>query len=188
MSGGLYRQTTLHGPATTSTIEPARFIEVGQGEHRISKDPRVMLTATLGSCVAVILIDRIGRQCGITHIFQCVGPGPTGGAAVIAEIEKLVNALMRAGSPRASLEARLVGGAHTLGRGRDVGGDISRVCLSYLQAEHIPLTSSDLGGKRPRRIKLSVTTGNFQVSNPGFSLPDTVPPVRHPAQEDTELF
>lgn len=188
MTGRVGRPKQQRGSAELNSAGFPHFIEVGQGDLCVSKDHRVVMTATLGSCVAVILMDGVGRACGMTHIFRCVDPGPTGGAAVVSEIEKLVNALMQAGSPRVALEARLVGGAKTLTRGRDVGGDIGRICVAYLLAERIPLTWTDIGGTRPRRIKLFPTTGEVLVSHPGFALPQAPPPVNRPPQEDTELF
>lgn len=150
---------------------PVSRLEVGQGAFAVSRDPGLLMTATLGSCVAVVLHDPGGRIGGMTHIFQCVDPGLAGDGAVVAEIEKLVNALMRDGAPRAALEASVIGGARTLGRGRDVGGEIALVCLKFLDAERILLRTSDLRGTRPRRITFRPACGTVQIAYPGHDLP-----------------
>lgn len=167
---------------------PVNRLEVGQGEFAVSRDRNLLMTATLGSCVAVILHDVFGRTGGMTHIFQCVDPGPTGGAAVVAEIEKLINALMQAGSAKSRLEARIVGGARTLGRGRDVGGEIAGVCLAFIRLERVPLRAHDLGGDRPRRIQYQPATGVLAIGHPGSVARsgDTVLPPR--IVIDPELF
>lgn len=165
----------------TPDSDPTRFLrshfgnwqEVGQGAHAVSGDASLRMTATLGSCVAIILHDAVLKQGGMTHIYQCVDSGPLGGAAVVAEIETLVNALMHHGSLRSGFTARVVGGARTLGRGKDVGGLIAEVCLGYLEAERVPLTSVDLGGERPRRIQFEPRSGNLNVSYPGTPMPTT---------------
>lgn len=176
----------LSTPAGTSIMVARR--EVGQGDFAISKDPDMQMTATLGSCVAVVLHDVFGRIGGMTHIFQCVEPGLAGGGAVIAEIEKLVNALMHEGSPRSALEASVIGGARTLGRGRDVGGEIGLVCLKFLDAERILLKTEDLGGSRPRRITLRPQSGSLQIAYPGHDLPpQRIPPTR-PRGGELEWF
>lgn len=163
-------------------------VEVGQGAFAVSDDPDVVMTATLGSCVLVCLTDPIARMGGMTHIFQCVDPGPTGGAFVIVEVEKLVNALMQAGSPKSALEARVAGGARTLGRGRDVGGEIATVCMEFLRAERIPVVLSDLGGSRPRRVRYGPATTLFDISYPGSDLPNAGLPAPRPTGPEPELF
>ncbi|WP_170831462.1 chemotaxis protein CheD [Jannaschia faecimaris] len=145
------------------------------------------MTATLGSCVGVILQDVSGRVGGLTHIFQCVDPGPAGGGAVVAEIEKLVNALMHEGVKMSVIKARVVGGARTLGRGRDVGGDIARVCLAFLTAEGIQLAASDLGGTRARRITYAPASGILTIAYPGDAVSTSAPP-KSRLHGDPELF
>ncbi|CTQ50641.1 chemotaxis protein CheD [Jannaschia donghaensis] len=165
-----------------------RWLEVGQGAFVVSRDPYLVLTATLGSCVAVIFYDAGARIGGMTHIFRCVDPGPAGGGAVVAEIEMLVNALMREGSPRSILQARVVGGAHILNRGRNVGGAMAHVALEYLQAERIDLVDHDVGGIRARRIAFNPVAGGLMVSYPG-SMITVAEPSDLPARDDsTELF
>ena len=176
------------GPPDAPIADPDRWREVGQGEMVVGDDPRQVLTATLGSCVAVILHSTGARIGGMTHIFRCVDPGPAGGAAVVAEIERLVNALMRRGLPRSALEAKVVGGAQTLGRGRDVGGQIARVALEFLRVERMTLSDSDVGGTRARRITFRPTTGGLLVAYPGAEIPAGTPPAWHRRSGDTELF
>lgn len=144
-----------------------RRIDVGQGEHAVVDRPGVELAATLGSCVAILLHDPAGRRGGMTHIHRCVDQGPLGGGAVVAEIETLVNALMQMGARRRDMIGRIVGGAHVLGRGRDVGASIVDVCLDYLRTERVPLADQDLGGVRARRLLWQPTTGIMHLSYPG---------------------
>lgn len=181
-------QTARQNSAGAVQTHRTRLIEVGQGAFEVSNCAEVVMTATLGSCVLVCLTDRIGRTGGMTHIFQCVEPGPTGGAFVIVEVEKLINKLMQAGSPKSTLEARIAGGARTLGRGRDVGGEIAMVCVEFLRKERIPVVQSDLGGDRPRRVRYGPATALFEISYPGSGLPDAAPPLRAPIGSDPELF
>lgn len=181
-------QTARQISAGTMQTHRTRLIEVGQGAFEVSSSPEVVMTATLGSCVLVCLTDRIGRIGGMTHIFKCVDPGPTGGAFVIVEVEKLINKLMQSGSPKSTLEARIVGGARTLGRGRDVGGEIATVCVEFLRKERIPVVHADLGGDRPRRVRYGPATSLFEISYPGSGPTDPALPVRSPLGPDPEIF
>lgn len=174
-------------PVRDRAARVVRWQEVRQGTYAVVDRPGVALTATLGSCVAVCLHDPVRRQGGMNHIFQCVQPGPLGGAAIVAEVERLVNALMRRGARRSGLHARVVGGAHTLERGRDLGAQIAGVCLLYLAAEDIPVLESTTGGKRARRAVYDPIAGTLVTSHPGTAIPvQDAPPFR--GGEDWELF
>ncbi len=110
---------------------------------------------------------------------------------MVAEIETLVNALMRRGTRRANLVARIAGGAHTLGRGRNVGGQIAEVCLDYLLVEGIPLAEESLGGTLARRVLFQPTTGVMTVSFPGATQIADFPSEAEPGGvtgADVEIF
>ena len=176
------------GPSATGrgSGPASRQVEVGQGEQAVIARPGTLLTATLGSCVAICLHDPARRQGGMNHIFQCVQPGPLGGGAIVAEAERLVNALMNRGARRQGLLAQVVGGAHTLARGRDVGAEIAGVCLMYLAAEDIRILRTFVGGTRPRRAAFDPVTGRLTITHPGTDyLPTPFPEPRPP---DWELF
>lgn len=163
-------------------------IEVGQGSFALGDVPGTMLTATLGSCVAVCLHDPTRRQGGMNHIYQCVQPGPLGGGAIVAEVEGLVNALMRRGARRQGLRARVVGGAHMLSFGRNFGAQIADVCLAYLRTEEIPVLECATGGERARRAAFDPVAGRLELTYPGGPHSHPPRPPRNPAQGDWELF
>lgn len=145
---------------------PYAIREVLKGEHAIAVGSRTRMTATLGSCIAVMLNDPCRAVGGLTHIFRCVEPGPFGGAAVMAEIETLINAFMSRGYARHDLIARVTGGARMLGRGKDHGRAIAEVCLDYLRAERIEIVHVDTGGTSARRITFDPGTGALVTAYP----------------------
>lgn len=156
--------------------------EVGQGAQAVIDRPGTLLTATLGSCVAICLHDPAHRRGGMNHIYQCVQPGPLGGAAIVAEAERLVNALMRHGARRQGLAALVVGGAHTLARGRDVGAEIAGICLLYLAAEDIRIVRTSVGGTRPRRAVFDPVAGTLSITHPRTAIAPTPFPKPQPPQ------
>ncbi|GIT92029.1 putative chemoreceptor glutamine deamidase CheD [Jannaschia pagri] len=139
-------------------------IEVAQGAMRISNDPQLELVATLGSCVSVCLFDMCGQWGGMNHIYKNVSTEPLGDAAVIAEAERLVNALMQKGVSRRRLGARITGGAHVLLRGKRHGLAIAEACMGYLTREGIPLLGVSIGGESARRIRFHPVTGRLVVA------------------------
>ncbi|MEM7642414.1 MAG: chemotaxis protein CheD [Pseudomonadota bacterium] len=149
--------------APSQPATDAQRLEVGQGMLAVGGDG-LELTATLGSCVGFCLHDPERRLGGMIHIFQCVDDGPVGPAAVIAELERLVNALMSHGVGRTDLVAKLCGGARTLPFGRDHGTAMSAACQDYLQSEGIPIHVAELGGRLARRVRFFPGTGLLEVS------------------------
>ena len=188
---GKLRSETMTRPVSTagrSLRIASSMREVAQGDLATgARGEGLRLFATLGSCVAVMLHDPDLRLGGMVHINRCVDPGPLGGAMVVSEVERLVNALMRRGAGRVRLAARLVGGARTLGRGRDFGGDIARTCVAYVSAEGFELLGADLGGSRPRRIAFDPASGDVEIAYPGRDFPTQHDPIRGRAG-DAELF
>jgi chemotaxis protein CheD len=137
--------------------------EVPQGEMVVSAASGLELTATLGSCISVCLHAPDARIGGMNHIFQTVRERPGGEAVVFAEMERLVNGLMRLGASRSELVARLAGGAHVLAYGRDYGLAIADACLTYLEGESIPVVGVSIGGRRARRVRFQPATGSMLV-------------------------
>ncbi|WP_281827371.1 chemotaxis protein CheD [Jannaschia rubra] len=152
------------------TVDRAPWREVGQGAHFVSDRADLRLAATLGSCVAIFLHAPAARIGGMNHIFQSVDAGPAGSHAVTAEIDRLVASMARMGVAQRDLIAQAAGGARTLGRGRDVGGEIAAACLRHLSTLSIPVAGSDLGGQRPRRVLFDPTSGDLRITYPGTAM------------------
>ncbi|TFL16274.1 chemotaxis protein CheD [Jannaschia formosa] len=149
--------------AARSVVGGSNPVEVGQGQLAVSDDPAVEMVATLGSCISVCLwAPRFGCG-GMNHIFRSVSPGPMGDAAVVAEVERLVNALMRLGVPRSEMKARVTGGAQVLLRGRGHGLAIGEACLNYLTVEGFEIVGVSVGGERARRIRFHPVSGQLVV-------------------------
>ena len=172
MAGAARRTTQTIGyerpgdPIRVTGATPLTNCEVLKGEYAIAVGSQTRMTATLGSCIAVMLNDPCRAVGGMTHIFRCVEPGPFGGAAVMAEIETLVNAFMSRGYTRHDLIARVTGGARMLGRGKDHGHAIAEVCLDYLRAERIEIVHVETGGTSARRITFDPGTGALVTTYP----------------------
>src|SRR6056297_4194946 len=140
-----------------------KCIEVGQGQFAVSADPDVEMVSTLGSCISVCFwAPRFGCG-GMNHIFRSVSPGHMGDAAVVAEVERLVNALMRLGVPRSDMKARVTGGARVLLRGRGHGLAIAEACLNYLTNEGFEIVGVSVGGERARRVRFHPVSGHLVV-------------------------
>lgn len=112
-----------------------------QGEFEVSRDPDVVLTTVLGSCIACCLHDPVARIGGMNHFLLASPPSSRSGLGDDARryglyaMELLVNEMIKLGAVRATMRAHLYGGCqyaqrdardwdreHPLCRGISAGG------------------------------------------------------------------
>ncbi len=126
------------------------------------RPPDVLCALGLGSCVGVVLYDPDTRVCGMIHVLL-----PESGEDVTEEgktkfadtgIRELADVVVKAGGRRASLRAKLAGGAAVLtfkqnmGTGAGVGQRNGEACLKALSELRIAVEGKDLGGNLGRSI------------------------------------
>lgn len=150
-----------------------RVVTVAIGRWEVASAP-VKLRTLLGSCVAVILHDRVARTGGMAHILlpdsQGTGkdhPGryaDTAIPALVAELERL--ALARS---RIRLTAKLAGGANMFATAQPerIGERNGKAVEAVLAGLGIPVLARDLGGDTGRRVTLDTATGRVVVKIPG---------------------
>ena len=140
-------------------------LHVVQGEHRISRDPQVVLTTILGSCVAACLRDPEAGIGGMNHFLLPEGRGEDADSSRrygAYAMELLINDLLRAGARRERLEAKLFGGARMIDGLSDVGAGNAAFAERFLRDEGIPVTASSLGGVSARRLNFWPVSGRAQ--------------------------
>lgn len=133
-----------------------------QGEFRVAKDPNVILTTTLGSCVATCLRDPVAGVGGMNHFLLPHGDEYSGSDAVrygAYAMEVLINDLMHAGALHERLEARLFGGARLSDGLPDIGGQNVDFAERFLRDEGIPLLGGSVRGSHARRIQFWPVSG-----------------------------
>jgi chemotaxis protein CheD len=156
--------------------DPAAVISVAIGQWTVAASPAQVRTL-LGSCVGVVLYDRISKVGALAHV---VLPAANGAAdhpgkyadtaipAVMAELERRLGPLARS-----RLIAKLVGGASmfqiatpaesTLNIGRRNQEAIEVI----LDALKIPIVARDLGGTAGRRLTFDTVSGIVAIKVPG---------------------
>ena len=134
------------------------------GEYFATGDD-VIISTVLGSCIAVALFDRRNAIAGMNHFML---PGSVNRATdVVATetgkygmyaMELLINQMMKMGSRRSDLTAKVFGGGHVLrstvpGAGAVPKSNI-KFAFDYLSLEKIPVEASDVGGTIARKVFL----------------------------------
>ncbi len=145
------------------------IITIHPGEYHVSGDD-VIIATVLGSCVSVSFWDQRLRQGGINHFML---PGDLDDKDVVRSrnakygmfaIELLYNELMKKGSRKADIVAKVFGGASVL----RLSGSPTKIpkgnvdfAVAYLQKEGIPIVANDTGGILPRKIFFFARTGRI---------------------------
>ena len=137
------------------------------GQIHVDSHP-ACVSSVCGPGVVVCLWDRHLRQGGIAHFvvsFQPTRHRPTAQFGPVA-LQRLLRMLRDLGSPPASLEAKIFGGA-SREDGRPELGEIAARNVEYLHEElgqlRIPLRREDVGGTRGRKIVYYTESNRVKV-------------------------
>ncbi len=143
------------------------------GEY-LATDKDIIICTVLGSCVAVALFDPLHRRGGLNHFML---PGEVdrrnlfvddSGRYGMYAMEVLINELMKRGSNKENLVAKVFGGAHMLptAKGNIPESNIT-FAFEYLETENIPIATSDVGGNDARKIYFFPTTSRILLKRFG---------------------
>ena len=171
-----------------------RRITVIQGEWIVCRDPHVVLTTILGSCVAACIRDPVAAIGGMNHFL--LPETSEKGRAFEAErygihlMELLVNGLLKEGARKNRMEAKIFGGCSFMGGRYAVGSRNVEFARSFLKNEGIAMQGGSTGGEKGRRIEYWPLSGRArQIFLRGQQTPhEAPPPPPKPASGDIELF
>jgi chemotaxis protein CheD len=138
-------------------------VKVLPGEYFVH-DEDLLITTTLGSCIAACLWDRERRIGGMNHFMLPEGSGDSGRYGSYA-MELLINELMKRGASRLTLEAKVFGGGAVIAgmNSLNVGERNTRFVVDYLQTERIPIVSRDVLDIHPRKVCFLPASGKAMV-------------------------
>lgn len=138
-------------------------VKVLPGEYFVH-DEDLLITTTLGSCIAACLWDRERRIGGMNHFMLPEGAGDSGRYGSYA-MELLINELLKRGASRLTLEAKIFGGGAVIGgmSSINVGERNTQFVIDYLQTERIPIVSRDVLEIYPRKVCFLPASGKAMV-------------------------
>jgi chemotaxis protein CheD len=141
-------------------------VKVMPGEFAVH-DEDILILTTLGSCIAACLWDRQRGVGGMNHFMLPEGMGQGGDAGRFGTVamELLVGEMIRRGATRATMEAKVFGGAAVVPAMRriHVGEHNTRFVLDYLRAQRIPVVSQDVLDIHPRKVCFWPSSGMVRV-------------------------
>lgn len=130
-------------------------------------DEDILITTTLGSCIAACLWDREKRVGGMNHFLL-----PDGGAGGDASgrygsfaMELLIGEMVKRGATRSTMEAKVFGGGAVLGgmNSINVGERNTAFVMDYLRTERITVVSKDVMDIYPRKVCFLPASGKALV-------------------------
>jgi len=158
----------------------AEVAKIYPGQYFVT-DRDMVLTTVLGSCVSACIRDPRAGVGGMNHFLlpQTVGDvGPASRSARYGSyaMEVLINALLRLGGSKNSMEAKIFGGGSVLRdlRTAAVGESNARFIVEYLEKEGIRVAAKDLRDACARKIYFFPESGRVMVKKLRHLQNDTV--------------
>ncbi|HET9978668.1 MAG TPA: chemoreceptor glutamine deamidase CheD [Burkholderiaceae bacterium] len=151
-------------------------VKVLPGEFFVH-DEDLLITTTLGSCIAACLWDRERKVGGMNHFLLPEVDGGTGsGRYGSYAMELLINELIKRGATRATLEAKVFGGGAVISgmTSLNVGERNTRFVLDYLKTERIAIVSKDVQGACPRKVCFLPASGKAMVKRLAPTHPEAI--------------
>ncbi len=154
-------------------------VTVGMADLNVLKHPGVLVTLGLGSCVGIALYDRRTKVIGLAHImlpysYQAKNNSNIAKFADTA-IYKLVEEMEKLGAHRASIVAKLAGGAQMFAFESSnelmrIGYRNAAAAREILEQLGIPVVAEDTGGNYGRTIELYSDTGKLRIKTIGHGI------------------
>jgi len=144
-------------------------IIIGIGEYKAARNPAILVTLGLGSCVGVCIRDPHRKIGGMIHVMlpdsgrnkNVKNPGKyadTGIPLLLEEVRKL-------GGNLNNLEAKIAGGASMFksNSSMDIGRRNVEAVKNMLKKYGIKLLAEDVGGNKARSIEYNISTGALLI-------------------------
>jgi chemotaxis protein CheD len=152
------------------------MLMVGMADLRSTKNPGVLTTLGLGSCVGIALYDAHAKVAGLAH---CMLPDSTqiqNNSNVAKFVDtaamRLVNDMVRLGAKKELMKAKLAGGAqmfafNTTNESMRIGDRNVAAAISVLGKLRIPIIARDTGSDYGRTVELYAENGKFLIKTIG---------------------
>jgi chemotaxis protein CheD len=150
-------------------------IIVGIGEYCVQRGEGVLITYSLGSCVAIALYDPKTKIAGLAHILLSSGAANINDKscrlpfkyANIA-IPAMVHAMVEQGAEKMNMIAKIAGGACLFESAMQdpifsVGNQNVEAVKNLLAHENIKIVAEDCGKNYGRTLEFDISTGKLSI-------------------------
>lgn len=147
-------------------------IIVGMADLNIGKNPDIVTTVGLGSCIGLTLYDPVTRIGGLVHYMlpdsKLVSNNNNIAKFADTGVQELLKRVTGAGANRRRLVAKIAGGAKmfAVNQASNVGsvGERNTAAAKQILAQlGIPLVAEDTGLNFGRTVELHCDTGDYYI-------------------------
>ncbi len=151
----------------------AERFDVRVSQLKVARNPAILASRALGSCVAIVLYDAVAKVGGLAHIMlpdSRQGSARTGEARFAnTAVKAMLRRLARLGAARRRITAKIVGGANMFPSlspsGQvNVGERNVAAVKRELEVSGIRLVAEDTGDSYGRSVEFFTATGIVKVT------------------------
>lgn len=154
-------------------------IKVGMADLKVARNPSMLTTLGLGSCVGIALYDTVKKNIGLAHIMlpSSLQARNNANIAKFADtaVVRLLDDMMQMGTVKRNVVAKLAGGAQMFAFSD--ASDMMRIGARNVAAAReilnelgIPIVSEDTGGNYGRTIELYSEDGRLLIKTIGHGV------------------
>lgn len=145
------------------------IVRVAIADAKTAKNPDQLFTV-VGSCIAIMLFDKINKIGGMIHIMLGYSKGRDDNICKYVDtgVPFLLQMLQKNGAVRRRIQgAKIAGGAILLGKSDDFNIAEENLSATHgvLRKHGIQVIASDCGGNLSRRISFDLSTGKVRVES-----------------------
>ncbi|MEN6460475.1 MAG: chemotaxis protein CheD [Syntrophomonas sp.] len=154
----------------------ANIYQVGMADLKVAKAPDKLMTAGLGSCIGICLLDKNSKIGSLTHIMlpSSAQAKNNQNKAKFADsaIELVLQEMKRSGANISRVVAKIAGGAQMFKFTGEsdimkIGERNSIAVVENLAKHNIKLLAKDVGGNYGRTITFDPETGDLLIRTIG---------------------
>lgn len=153
--------------------------KVGMADMNITKDPGLITTLGLGSCVGIILYDQTVKVAGLVHIMlpnsKQIKNNENKAKFADTGIELLLQKMIEQGCNKSRIVAKIAGGSQMFSF--QTNNDVMKIgernvlaTKEVLQQLKIPLLAQDTGGNYGRTIEFNSNSGKLLIKTIGHGV------------------
>lgn len=154
-------------------------VKVGMADYKTTTFPNTLITLGLGSCVGVIIYDKITKVSGLAHVMlpSSLEIKNNSNKAKFADtaIDEMIKEMISIGANKRSLIAKLAGGAQMFNFSSQndilrVGDRNTEACKKKLKEIGIKIIAEETGGNFGRTIELNSEDGSLMIKTIGHGV------------------
>lgn len=153
--------------------------KVGMADMNIVKDPGIITTLGLGSCVGIILYDKVVKTAGLAHIMlpnsKHIKNNKNKAKFADTGIQLLLEKMIENGCNKSRIISKIAGGSQmfsfqTNNEIMKIGERNVIATKEILQSLNIPIIAEDTGGNYGRTIEFYSNSGKLIIKTIGHGI------------------